>query len=105
MPTDVLQDAAGDLINEGIVTFQVNGQTMAAAVHNGIATVTFATPMLDFAFLVDLLFAHTLSAGYSDAGGSFGPSGTALTEAAILFDFFNFLLAQELAQLTQFQVA
>jgi hypothetical protein len=97
-------DATGHLVNEGIVTFQVNGQTMVAGVHNGVATVTFATPMFNFAILVDLFFAHTLTANYTDPGGSFGPSSAAVTEQAILLDLIDFLLATEFASIAQFQV-
>jgi hypothetical protein len=96
-------DAAGNPINEGAVTFQVNGRIVVGTVHNGFATVAIATPMLDFAILVDLFFTHTLVATYTDVGGSFGPSNTAVAEPAILLDFFNFLISQEFAQLAQFQ--
>jgi hypothetical protein len=97
-------DLSGHLLSEGIVTFQVNGQTKVAAVHNGIATVTFTTSMLDFSVLVDLFFSHTLAATYTDVGGLFGPSNTAITEPAILFDFLDFLLATEFGGLVQFQI-
>src|SRR5262249_8016294 len=41
----------GFAVNEGIVTFQVNGQTVVAPVVNGTATVTIATGLFDFGAL------------------------------------------------------
>jgi hypothetical protein len=90
----------GFTVNEGNVTFQVDGQTMVAPVVNGMATVTVATGLLDFSALNDLLFSHPLTASYSDGSGLFAPSGAGLSEPAIWIDFFVSLLAQ---QLTQFQ--
>jgi hypothetical protein len=93
----------GFTINEGIVTFQVDGQTVTAPVHSGVAAVTVATGLLDFSVLNDLLFSHPLSVNYSDSSGIFTPSGAGLTEPAIWIDFLMSLLAQQLTQ-TQFQV-
>ncbi len=87
-------------VNEGFVTFQVDGQTVVAPVVNGVATATVATGLLDFSVLNDLLFSHALTASYSDSSGIFAPSGAGITEPAIWIDYFMSLLAQ---QLTQFQ--
>jgi len=93
----------GYIVNEGIVTFQVNGQTLFAPVVNGVATVTFTTSLLDFADLNDYLFAHPLTASYSDSTGVFAPSGNGLDVPAIWFDFLLSLLTSQLQELTQFQ--
>jgi hypothetical protein len=93
----------GYSVDEGIVAFQVNGQTLFAPVVNGTATVTFSTGLLDFADLDDYLFAHPLTANYSDGSGLFAPSGQGMEVSAIWFDFFFSLLASQLRQLTQFQ--
>ncbi len=90
-------------VDEGIVAFQVNGQSLFAPVVNGTATVTFSTGLLDFADLNDYLFAHPLTANYSDGSGLFAPSGQGIEVSAIWFDFFFSLLASQLRQLTQFQ--
>ena len=60
----------GFVVNEGVVTFQVNGQTIVAPVHNGVATVTFATGLLDFSNWFSLFFPHSLTASYSDSAAS-----------------------------------
>ena len=44
--------ADGVATNAGMVTFQVNGETLAAPVSNGFATVTFATPLLSLDFVI-----------------------------------------------------
>jgi len=90
-------------VNEGVVTFQVNGQTILAPVHNGVATATFATGLLDFALWPYLLFPHPLTASYSDSSGVFAPSGTGITVQAIWIDYFLTLLAMELQGLNQLQ--
>jgi len=102
----LVTDPAGIPVNEGVVTFQVNGETLAAAVHNGFATVTFATPMLSFnlEILLDDFFPHLLDAVYSDPAGIFGPSGASATAPPMLIDFLFFLEAEELRQLAQFQI-
>jgi hypothetical protein len=90
----------GYTVNEGVVTFQVDGQTVTAPVVNGVATATVATGLLDIGALNDLLFSHPLSASYGDSLGVFTPSGAGLTEPAIWIDFFFSQLA---LQMTQFQ--
>jgi hypothetical protein len=98
-------DPAGDAINEGFVTFQVNGQTLIAPVHNNFVTVTFATPIFDLSILPNLFFAHTLTAAYNDLNVIFGPSNTSATVPAILFDFIFHLIAVEQSLLMQFRIA
>ena len=98
-----VSSANGALVNGGIVTFQVNGQTIVAPVVNGTATVTLATGLLDPAVLIDLFFAHPLTASFTDNGGSFGSSSTVDTLPPILLDFFLYKLALQLAPLNQFQ--
>ncbi len=93
----------GYVVNEGVVTFQVNGQTLVAPVVNGIATVTFATSLLDPNDLNDYLFSHPLTASYSDSSGIFAPSGAGTSVPAIWIDFLMSLLASQLRELTQFQ--
>lgn len=95
----------GYLVNEGVVTFQVNGQTVFASVHNGVATATFATGLFDLSVLTDLLFPHPLTAGYSDSSGVFAPSGTGTIVPAIWIDFFLSLLSSSFNGLTQLQPA
>ncbi len=59
-------DPAGVPINFGGVTLQVNGETVFAPVpygSNGVFTVTIDTPIINFAILPELFFAHTLTAG------------------------------------------
>ncbi|HEY7312208.1 MAG TPA: choice-of-anchor Q domain-containing protein [Gemmataceae bacterium] len=95
--------SGGSPVSEGIVTFQVNGQSLTAPVVNGIAIVTFATPMLDFNILFNLIFAHPLTAGFTDVGGLFANSGAGTTVPGILVDFIFTLLAEE-SKLTQLQL-
>jgi hypothetical protein len=100
-------DSAGIPINEGVVTFQVDNQTVTAPVIDGVATATIDSGLLDFSLLADLLFAHPLTASYSGSG-SFDASSTGTTVPAILLDFFFYEIALELAalsQLTQFQLS
>lgn len=95
-------NSLGVPINQGVVSFQLAGLTIVAPVVNGFASATFIIPMLDFAFLLDLFLAHSLTAGYNDFGNNnfLLPSGTGTTVPAILLDFF---LTQFAGQLTQFQ--
>jgi hypothetical protein len=93
----------GFAVNEGIVAFQVNGQTLYAPVVNGVATVTFSTGLLDLNDLNDYLFSHPLTASYSDSKGIFAPSGSGLDVPAIWIDFLMSLLTTQLRQLTQLQ--
>jgi len=97
-----VSDPAGVPLNQGVVTFQVNGQTIIAPVINGFATVTFATPLLDFALLFDLFLPHGLTASFSDSRNSFGPSGAGMNVAGILVDFFFHMLALQTQELVQF---
>ena len=90
-------------ISQGIVTFQVNGQSVTAPVINGVAVVTIATPVLDFNLMLNLVFGHPLTAAFTDSSGLFAPSGAGTTVPGILVDFFFFLLAQE-SRLTQLQL-
>ncbi len=93
----------GYVVNGGIVTFQVNGQTLFAPVVNGVATVTFSTGLLDLNDLNDYLFSHPLTASYSDSKGIFAPSGSGLSVPAIWIDYFMSLLTSQLRELTQLQ--
>jgi hypothetical protein len=92
----------GFVVNEGVVTFQVNGQTVTAPVVNGVATVTVATGLFDFGALFELFFPHSLTANFNDTTNTFAPSGTATTVPAIWLDFFLTLLAGN--ELTQLQI-
>jgi hypothetical protein len=94
----------GYAVNSGAVTVQVNGQSVVAAVHNGVAVATVNTSFLDFGALFDLFFAHPLTASYGDSTGVFAPSGAGVTEQAILLDYLFSLLAIQTQQLTQLQV-
>ncbi len=91
----------GFAVNEGIVTFQVNGKTLFAPVVNGVATVTFDTSLLDFNDLNDYLFSHPLTASYSDSSGIFAPSGSGISVPAIWIDFFMSLLSSQILELNQ----
>lgn len=102
--TVLVTDAPGYTIDQGDVTFQVNGETLVAPVINGYATVTFATPMLNPAILLDLFFPHALTASYNDGSGAFLPSGAGEMVPSILLDFFTYLIAQQYQELTQYQV-
>ncbi len=93
----------GYVVNEGVVTFQVNGQTIFAPVHNGVATATFATGLLDLSVWPDLFFTHPLTASYNDSSTVFAPSGTATSVPAIWIDFFLSLLSSQLRGLNQLQ--
>jgi hypothetical protein len=96
-------NSAGVPINYGAVTFQLNGQTMAAPVSNGFATVTFVTPLLssDFSILMNDFFTHPLDVAFSDPAGLFGGSSNGLVDPPMLLDFFLFLLAGQNPQLVQ----
>jgi hypothetical protein len=48
----------GTPVSQGMVTFEVNNQAVTAAVINGYAEATIATPLLDLALWVDLFFPH-----------------------------------------------
>ncbi|HTU89069.1 MAG TPA: hypothetical protein VMF69_03130, partial [Gemmataceae bacterium] len=84
---------AGIPVNQGVVTFQVNGETLTAPVSNGFATATFATPMLslDMTILLDDVFTHTLDAVYSDSSGVFGSGASYVSEAAMFLDYLFYL--------------
>jgi hypothetical protein len=106
--TAQVTDSQGLPVNEGFVTFNLNGITFTAPVSNGSASVTFTTPMLslDMTILLDDFFSHALTVSYSDSAGVFASSGTSLSEAGMLLDFMLFLqgtqfasLATQLAQL------
>jgi hypothetical protein len=90
-------------LNEGVVTFQVNGEEMSAPVINGFATVTFVTPLLvlDLTILLDDLFTHPLDAVYSDGGGIFGATNGFVPSPAMLIDMFIFFMSQERQQVAQ----
>jgi hypothetical protein len=93
----------GFVVDEGVVTIQCDGQTIFAPVHNGVATATFATGLLDLNALPELIFAHPLTATYSDVFGVFAGSVATLTEPAIWIDFLLTLLATQLKGLNQLQ--
>jgi hypothetical protein len=74
-------------------------------VVDGFAMATFITPLLDFfnfTVLLDLFFAHSLTASYNDSINNdfLTPSGTGITVPPILLDFF---LTEIAGQMTQFQ--
>ncbi|MHB1425399.1 MAG: beta strand repeat-containing protein [Gemmataceae bacterium] len=96
-------NSSGYVVNEGVVAIQVNGQTVYAPVHDGVATASVATGLLDFSVIMDLLFSHSLTASYGDSANIFAPSGAGSTLAPILLDFFLYEIAQQFQQLTQFQ--
>jgi hypothetical protein len=95
--------ANGSIVNEGVVTIQVDGQTSYASVHSGQATATFATGLLDLSLWQDLLFSHPLTAGYSDSARGFAASGAGTMIEAIWIDYLMTLLAVDIGQLTQLQ--
>jgi hypothetical protein len=95
--------STGFAVNEGIVTFQVNGKTLTAPVIHGVATVTFSTSLVDLNELDEYFFAHPLTASYSDSKGIFAPSGSGEAVPAIYIDFILSLLASQLRGLDQFQ--
>jgi hypothetical protein len=101
--TAQVTDPPGYAINEGDITFQVDGQTIVAPVINGFATATFVTPFFRLSSLYYLFFPHALTASYSDPSGVFAPSGAGVTLLPILLDFYLSLLTQEFQVLTQFQ--
>ncbi len=95
--------ANGSVVNEGVVAIQVDGQTAYVPVHNGVATATFASGLLDINLLTDLISTHPLTASYSDSTGAFASSGTSTSLPAIWIDYFLTLLAVDIGQLTQLQ--
>jgi hypothetical protein len=96
-------DAAGVPVTQGEVTFRVNDQVVIAPVVNGYALATIATPLLDFGILLDLVFAHPLSADFTN-GGPFGDSSTGTTVPGLIIDFFFSQIALELQHLNQAQL-
>jgi hypothetical protein len=107
--TVAVSDPVGIAVNEGTVTFQLNGLTFTAPVNNGVASVTIVTPMLslDMTILLDDFLTHALNVSYNDPAKVFGFANTSLTEPGMLFDFLSFLQAAEFgslaAQLDQLQ--
>jgi hypothetical protein len=99
--TAQVTNPAGLPVNQGSVTFQVDGETLSAPVINGFATVTFVTPMftLDMTILFNDVFTHSLDAVYSDPSGIFGSSGASVSEPAMLLDFLIFLQSVEFSSL------
>jgi hypothetical protein len=106
--TAEVTDPQGIPVNEGVVNFDVNGETVAAPVVNGFASATIVTSMfsLDLTILLNDFFTHSLDAVYSDPSGAIGSSGGSVSEAAMLLDYLLFLestsfgsLAQQLSQL------
>ena len=93
----------GFAVNQGVIALQVNGQTVFAEVHNGVAVASVATSFLDFGALLELFLPHPLTTGYSDSSGVFASSSAGLTAPAILLDYFLTLLALETQQLNQLQ--
>ena len=94
-------NAFGIPISQGIVTFQVNGQTVFAPVVNGMAVVNVASGVLDPSLLYNLFFMHALTVDFSDAGGSFTASGTSTSVPPILLEFYLWLISEQLAPLGQ----
>ncbi len=90
-------------INEGVVAFQVNGQTVFAPVVNGVASATIVTSMfdLDLTILLNDFFTHALDAVYSDPAGIFGSSGSSVSEPGMLFDYLLFLESTSFGSLAQ----
>jgi hypothetical protein len=86
-------------INQGFVSFQVNGQTLTAPVVNGFADVTFGTSLLDFGLMFDLILPHPLFANYNGSGNLFAPSSSATSVPGLLVDFLFFQIALELQAL------
>ncbi len=108
--TAEVTDPDGFLVTQGFVTFNVNGQSVSAPVVNGFATATIMTNMFDLNLniLLNDLFAHSLSAVYSDPSGIFGSAGSSVSEPGMLLDFLLFLesgtfgsLAQQLSDVQQ----
>ena len=95
--------ANGSIVNGGVVAIGVDGQTAYASVHNGQATATFATGLLDVNLWQDLLYSHPLTANYSDSAGGYAASSTGMTVPAIWLDYLLTLLAVDIGQLTQLQ--
>jgi hypothetical protein len=93
----------GFVVNEGVVTFQVNGQTLTAPVVNGVAKIIFDTSLVDPNELDEYLFSHPLTASYSDGSGIFASSGAGESVPAIWIDFLLSLLASQLQELNQTQ--
>jgi hypothetical protein len=87
-------DSAGVAVNNGVVTFQLNGSAVVAPVSSGFATVTIVTPLLslDFGILFNDFFSHPLDAVFSDPAGLFGGSNNTLIDPPMLLDFFFFLI-------------
>jgi hypothetical protein len=86
-------------LNQGLVTFQVNNQTLFAPVVNGTAQVTFATGMLDFSILFNLFLPHMLTASYGGSG-NFTTSNASASVPGIIVDFIFSQIAQQLRLLT-----
>jgi hypothetical protein len=99
--TAQVTSGAGIPVNEGVVTFSVDGETLTAPVHNGSASITFITPMiaLDMTTLVNDFFEHSLDAVYSDPSGIFGTGSSSVTEPGMLFDFLLSLQAAQFSSL------
>jgi len=99
--TAQVSDPLGIPVNSGFVTFSVNGETLVAPVSNGLATVTFMTPLLslDMVILLNDFFAHALDVVFSDPSGIFGPSAASLSEPAMLLDFLLFLQTAQVQSL------
>jgi len=105
--TAQVTDPLGIPVNEGIVTFLVNGETVLAPVSNGFATAIIVTPLLSMntTILLNDFFPHALDAVFSDPAGIFSSGSTSISEAAMFLDFLLYLqtvqfssLALQLAQ-------
>jgi hypothetical protein len=88
----------GAPLNQGLVTFQVNNQTLFAPVVNGTAEVTFATGLLDFSILFNLFLPHLLTVSFG-GNGNFAPSNASTSVAGIIVDFIFTQIALELKAL------
>jgi hypothetical protein len=97
--TVAVTNPSGVVVDKGVAAIQVDGQTVYAAVQDGVATATVATGLLDFSLWMDLLFAHTLTASYSEGIGAFGSSSASTSAAPILLDFFLYEITQQLRAL------
>jgi hypothetical protein len=84
----VVRDPNGVVVNEGFVTFTEAGQTLAAPIVNGLATVTFTIPLM-----AENPFAHPISLAYSDSAGNFLSSTSMFIVEQSLFDFMLQMLA------------
>jgi hypothetical protein len=92
--TAQVTDSAGVAVNDGVVTFQLNGSAVVAPVSGGFATVTIVTPLLslDFGILFNDFFSHPLDAVFSDPASLFSGSSNTIIDPPMLLDFFFFLL-------------